>query len=109
MRKLVLLLAVLEFSGSAYAADMAVKAPPAPMVVPSSWAGFYVGGNVGGVWGRDTGTTNFFDAFGFDAAPPVPNSTPQSDSISTSSVIGGIQAGYNWQVKQWVFGVEADW
>src|ERR1700744_1578457 len=36
----------------AMAADMAVKAPPAPVVM-DSWTGFYAGLNGGGVWGRD--------------------------------------------------------
>jgi outer membrane immunogenic protein len=111
MRILVSLLAVLTYGGSAYAADMAVKAPPpaSPVAAAYTWTGFYLGGNVGEVWAHDSGSTNFFDAFGFDAAPPVPNSTPQSNPVGLSSVIGGVQAGYNWQLKQWVVGVEADW
>jgi outer membrane immunogenic protein len=117
MRKSFLLLTVLTVltvlasAGRTFAADMAVKAPP-PSVAPATpyqWAGFYVGGNIGALWAHDQGSTNFFDAFGFDAAPPVPNNTPQSNSVSASSVIGGIQAGYNWQAKPWVYGVEADW
>jgi outer membrane immunogenic protein len=39
--------------GNAIAADMAVKAPPPPLVEPGfNWTGFYVGLNVGGDWGR---------------------------------------------------------
>jgi outer membrane immunogenic protein len=35
----------------AFAADMAVKAPPSPPPAPVyQWAGFYIGGNVGGTW-----------------------------------------------------------
>src|SRR5271170_4084903 len=33
--------------GFAHAADMAVKTPPAPVVAPYSWTGFYIGGNIG--------------------------------------------------------------
>src|SRR5260370_9151708 len=38
--------------GAASAADMAVKARPAPIPVPEvySWAGFYLGVNLGGSW-----------------------------------------------------------
>jgi outer membrane immunogenic protein len=48
MRKLALLFTALAFNGSAFAADMAVKAPPPPPVF--SWTGCYVGGNLGGGW-----------------------------------------------------------
>jgi outer membrane immunogenic protein len=39
-------------SGLAFAADMAVKAPPPPPPAPVySWTGWYFGGNVGYGWG----------------------------------------------------------
>jgi outer membrane immunogenic protein len=37
----------LAASGSAFAADMAVKAPPSAPAPVDSWTGWYVGGNVG--------------------------------------------------------------
>src|ERR1017187_7669106 len=41
--------------GSAFAADMAVKAlPVAPPVVAYNWTGCYIGAHVGYGWGRDT-------------------------------------------------------
>jgi outer membrane immunogenic protein len=33
------------------------KAPPVPPAVYYNWSGFYVGGNVGGAWGRHNPTT----------------------------------------------------
>src|SRR5262249_60071547 len=39
-------------TGVASAADMPVKAPPAPLPPPFSWTGCYIGGNVGGAWGH---------------------------------------------------------
>ena len=36
--------------GSANAADMAVKAPPMAPAPIWTWTGFYIGGNVGGIW-----------------------------------------------------------
>jgi opacity protein-like surface antigen len=30
-------------------------------------------------------------------------------SINNSSLIGGVQAGYNWQIGQWVLGLEQDY
>ena len=59
--------AAMMFAGAASAADLPArtytKAPP-PVVEVYNWTGFYIGGNVGGVWERDSGTTNFFDPTG---------------------------------------------
>ncbi len=50
-----------------------------------SWAGPYLGGNLGYAWGS------------VDNNPSKP-----------SGFAGGVQAGYNWQNGPWVFGVEGD-
>jgi outer membrane immunogenic protein len=50
-----------------------------------SWAGPYLGGNLGYAWGS------------VDNNPAKP-----------SGFSGGIQAGYNWQNGPWVFGIEGD-
>jgi len=43
--------ALISVSIPAYAADMAVKAPPPTVsVAPYNWSGLYVGGNFGGAW-----------------------------------------------------------
>jgi outer membrane immunogenic protein len=45
---------------------------------------------------------------------PLPTATtfinlaPTTLSPDPSGVVGGVQLGYNWQVNQWLFGVEAD-
>ena len=52
MKKLMLATAALvSLAGSAYAADMPVKARPVVVVDPG-WEGFYIGGNAGYSWGR---------------------------------------------------------
>lgn len=102
-----MLLALLGTAGTAAAADMPLKAP-APIVAPAfSWTGFYLGVNAGGAWGKadtkltgsdasfQTGYYEFVDAAG-------------TRSFSPSSFIGGVQAGYNWQVRNIVLGLEAD-
>ena len=75
------------------AADMAVKAPPAPADVhqPSvNWTGFYIGGNIGGGAATETIT-------GLTVG-----------SLSELSFIAGGQIGYNYQfTPNWILGVEA--
>jgi outer membrane immunogenic protein len=102
---------------AANAADMPVKAPPIPVASAFSWTGLYIGANVGGAWTPNTGGSDFGPLFPpFAVLPPL---TPvftvipgQLASLSgggrNSGVIGGGQVGYNWQVNQVVFGVEAD-
>src|SRR3974390_1938538 len=94
--------------GKASAADMGVpyKAPPsyAPSyAAPFSWTGTYVGANVGGIWGtfdlNPAATDNLAGTVGL----------PGAVSIKDSNLIGGFQAGYNWQIGMWVLGLEQDY
>jgi outer membrane immunogenic protein len=86
-------------AGVAAAADIPypVKSPP-PVVVPDSWAGFYVGGQIGygddGVRWRNLGASTFYS--------PLNSVTHDRGN----GVIGGGQVGYNFQVNRFVFGVE---
>ncbi len=113
MKKLLLVagIAAAAFCGApALAADMAVKAPPpAPPVAAPSWTGFYIGGNVGGIWGNsnfrgDTSSSGGYwspDNAAFASALDIGNA-------HSSSLIGGLQAGINWRTGSVVFGIEAD-
>ncbi|MHC4045351.1 outer membrane protein [Bradyrhizobium sp. 23AC] len=109
--------ALLAGVATADAADMAVKAPVAVPAPIFSWTGFYVGGNIGGAWSRNSSDTYNGVVFpGFIVLPPnaaVPTLFPgQLDTLTgpgtKSAVIGGLQAGYNWQVQRVVLGIEAD-
>jgi outer membrane immunogenic protein len=101
MRRLGLaLLASVALVGTAAAADLPVKAPvyKAPAMAPLyNWTGFYVGLNAGYSWGRQDNSD--VNALGV---------TVLSNSDHLNGFIGGGQIGYNWQVNQWVFGLEAD-
>ncbi|KRR09654.1 hypothetical protein CQ12_14090 [Bradyrhizobium jicamae] len=66
-------------------------------VAAANWAGFYLGGNFGSGTGRDRSTLS---------VPAVP--ILQNFNLAPDGINGGIQAGYNWQAANWVFGVEAD-
>ncbi|HEY6255808.1 MAG TPA: outer membrane beta-barrel protein, partial [Xanthobacteraceae bacterium] len=101
MKKLLLAsVSGLAFAGAAYGADMApvLKAPPPP--VPT-WAGFYLGID-GGVTRHD-GSFNDLNGSGV--------STIESGGSFVTSKTGGIvggYAGYNFQDRSFVYGVEAD-
>jgi outer membrane immunogenic protein len=107
-------LAVLSTVAPARAADMPLKAPPAPAPYSSTWSGFYLGGNVGADWGHSTlmpapglPFLAFSNAGGFVITPAQFATLPPTPGSSTS-LIGGGQAGYNWQVGHVVYGLEGD-
>jgi outer membrane immunogenic protein len=106
--------------GTAFAADMPLKAPPPPVPV-WTWTGFYVGGSVGGKW-NDTNAYVFPTGCFLNTAPGtgcggaapglsgVAANPIRSDStrLDNSTFIAGGQAGYNWQSGRFVAGVEGD-
>jgi outer membrane immunogenic protein len=82
------MLATVGLTATAQAADYAPYRQPYTVSQPLngySWAGPYLGGNLGYNWG----SVSF--------APAKP-----------SGVSGGVQAGYNWQSGALVFGLEGD-
>jgi outer membrane immunogenic protein len=108
MKKLALAAAAVFalFTGTASAADMAVKARPVVAPVPVfSWTGFYIGLHGGGAW---------FDNDWF--APLTPLNIAGGcagcpvgvGSHTGSSWLAGAQAGVNYQTGIWVLGVEVD-
>src|SRR5262249_19877468 len=76
----------------AHAADMGApvyKAPPPAPPMVFNWTGFYAGVNLGGAWVD-------FDGDRFDNRNQI------------SGVIGGGQIGANYQINNFVLGIEAD-
>jgi outer membrane immunogenic protein len=111
MTRALLAAALLFFAGSAYAADMPLKAPPAASPAPA-WTGWYIGINGGGGWGSvdpsvaDVGPDSFF------AGANVPAVTAGgSQDFKMHGGLGGVQAGYLYEAGAAVVGVEAgfDW
>lgn len=83
------IVATLGAMTSARAADLSYR-PTQPYTVNQplnafSWAGPYLGGNLGYAWG-----------------------SVSNNATKPSGIAGGAQIGYNWQTGQWVYGVEGD-
>jgi outer membrane immunogenic protein len=107
---------VLLVATKAFAADMALKAPPLPVAAPFSWTGFYVGGSAGAAWARDPVTLSVANnprtsgpvPFLY-AAGDIPNlQALGSNTFSQTIGIFGGKAGYNYQWRYVVAGLEAD-
>ena len=88
--------AVLTLAGSAMAADMAVKAPPAMSIY--NWTGCYIGAEGLGGWGLGWQTASSGPNSGLDLTP----------HYETSGWLAGGTVGGNYQVGNVVFGVEGD-
>jgi outer membrane immunogenic protein len=88
------------FAGTAMAADLPLKAPPMPVAV-YNWTGFYVGGNIGYSWGRSSDYSTLTNG----ASTVL---FANSSAVNLDGVVGGGQIGYNWQMQNWVWGLEAD-
>jgi outer membrane immunogenic protein len=97
--------------GSAYAADLPVKAPSVAAPSPG-WAGFYIGANAGAGSAEGSYTLSPSGCFLTGACggnPALLNQlrTFTEDHLNTFFV-GGAQAGYNWQAGNFVYGLEGD-
>ena len=100
-----LALAAALATGPTLAADLPVKAPPAPAY---QWTGCYVGFNVGG----GTSGTNFGSSVGpgtyLSPADAATVAGSGSGGASADGFLGGGQAGCIYQTDMLVFGLEAD-
>jgi outer membrane immunogenic protein len=88
-------------------------APPG-VVYPAAgplftFTGFYVGGTVGGALGSSKYTETPGGAFAAFGPAAVSNiAAVGKSSTAPRGVIGGLEAGYNWQIGHFVLGFEAD-
>lgn len=104
--------AVAALSGSAFAADMGMPTKaPAPAPIPyTGWQGFYLGGAIGAARLNTTGSTS--ESFGGSSEAIFPCGfifDNSACSTGTTGVTAGVQAGYDWQNRYFVYGVVADW
>ena len=88
-------------------------AAPAMAQNATPFAGFYIGGNAGGVWGD--ASAQITAATGTAAVPippadiPTINGATLSGSQNTSGFTGGIEGGFNWVGDGFLLGLETDW
>ncbi len=89
-------------SASALAADLPRRTPPPVFVPPPlfTWTGLYVGGQVGYTWGQDN-SAGTLSAGGVPLAGYNTYNSPNGE-------LGGAHIGYNYQISQFVVGVEGD-
>jgi outer membrane immunogenic protein len=99
LKNLLSVVALSVFPFAAGAADLTVKAPP---YIADSWSGFYIGGSVGVA--RHEATWNEIDN-GFGC---VTDGCSGTFTQNKSGVVLGVYGGYNFQIRSFVFGVEAD-
>jgi outer membrane immunogenic protein len=101
MKQLLCGAAILMLPLTAGAADLpaaqpAYKAPPQAFPV-YSWNGFYAGINGGYGWGTSSQHSN------------VVRGDPSDGSYNINGGFVGGTVGYNWQVTNWILGVEGDY
>jgi outer membrane immunogenic protein len=98
----------------AFAADIAVKAPPPAPAPVYNWTGWYAGGNAGASFGSVKTDFNVAPVTVMTNISSVGNTNvipgfAGRDEVYPAGFIGGGQIGYNWQFSPiWVVGVEAD-
>jgi outer membrane immunogenic protein len=101
MKKILLTATALTVvSGSALAADLSRPAPApvytkAPMMVPFTWTGCYIGGNGGGLFAKKDWTVT---GTGF-----------AQSSVNVNSWLAGAQVGCNYQIGAVVLGLQGDY
>jgi outer membrane immunogenic protein len=87
-------------AGSAFAADMPLKAV-APVAL-YDWSGMYIGGVIGGAWGTNDISDPGLGIVGTRLGVPVVQSN------NPSGFIGGIEGGSRYQMGKLVIGWEGD-
>jgi outer membrane immunogenic protein len=101
MRRLPLLVLASLAAVPASAADLIARKAPVAEAQVFSWTGFYAGAHLGGGWVNETQT---FLGTGGVALDPVGTAY----GTNRSSILGGLNAGYNYQIGRVVLGAAGD-
>lgn len=93
--------AVLALSTAGHAAD-AIATEPVVVTSAHDWSGFYFGVHAGYGSGSTSARTTLLD-YG------VPYDVPVNSSFDVDGFLGGVQAGFNMQMDQFVLGIEGEY
>jgi len=92
------------------AAEMAVKAPPPLPAAAYDWTGLYIGAHVGGGWQNvsfsDPGALSILNNCCVFAS--FNNGPGSASSATTGAFLGGVQAGWMYQINRLVVGADFD-
>lgn len=97
-----LLLPITTFSQIPYKGDVRFV----PCMLCYNFTGYYIGANTGWKWASYS-TTFETEAFTVDGVTTLPQD--YKINANKNSFTGGGQIGYNMQLRQFLFGFEADW
>jgi len=95
LKRIIPIFSTLIVAVPALAADLPSRKEAPAFIAPApvySWTGFYIGADIGGGWSELNSTTVAGAAFNSSAA----------------GVVGGGRIGYNYQINQFVIGLEGD-
>jgi outer membrane immunogenic protein len=93
---------VVAFSASTYAGDALNLAAPGA----TQWAGFYLGGDIGGAWGSASMRGVVPAASDMNASARALEAAIDNGGVSESDFIAGAHIGYNVQRGSLVYGLE---
>ena len=99
----------MAMAGSAFAADLPMKAAPVAYV-QDVWQGFYVGAHIGA--GTQDSTCTPLNSSGSEVGCAGYGFTYYGSGdhrAQSTSALGGVEIGANWQNRSFVYGVAADW
>jgi outer membrane immunogenic protein len=100
-RVLLSTISLVALLGTAFAGDLPSRAEP-PVYVPPppvfTWTGAYIGGQIGYQWGTSSVITTS-NVTGLVSPQP---------GYGANGVVGGAHVGYNYQMSQFVAGLEGD-
>jgi outer membrane immunogenic protein len=114
-RFVAVVIATLAAAPAAFAADLPSPAPvyskaSAPVALPASWTGFYLGGGVGNRSSQVDGdiTPASINVFN-DVCAPGSNFTCTGESLNSTGLRFSPYLGYNYQfATRWLAGIEGD-
>jgi outer membrane immunogenic protein len=88
----------------------AVPLPVLAQTTNYNWTGFYAGAHFGYGFGQPTNPAiGFSDPYGIGVGTFLELGGFNIANYPNKGILGGVQAGYNYQISSWVLGAEADW